>query len=516
LRLLEAEVGAVHLDQLHRFTDPAEAAATLALRRGDPAAIDFYQAHDRIRAGTGEAMLEAAYDAWTTDILTGHTSILIAATSADITALNARARAERITAGHVHGDPDQAVVLRDGNRASVGDWVVTRTNMRSLAWNRGRDWVKNGDTWTITTRHPDGALTVTHRDRGGRGSSVQLPAAYIADSLELAYASTAHRVQGTTTDTAHALVTPEMTREGLYVASTRGRCGTTWYVTTERSSDVGCDHEPDEPRTAVEVLSAVLARKSSEGSATEALRQLHQKATNLPELVRRYDHARTVAAKASLASAAAVLPPAERERILRDPGVTYLAKTIAHAASRGADPRLLLRAAHDYEPLTGTGSHALVIAQRIEDHPRTLGVPSTPAQPGPLPWLAPPDVGHPAWNPYLTARAGLIRSRLDQLGSLAQAYREQYEIASEGDLGEAPDQGSRQASAYQRALEEQARLAAQRHGVTPSIGVIPPPMRHPATHSRNGRHRDYRSWQPTKTTRVHSGRRVTPATSVGR
>ena len=52
LRLLEAEVVAVHLDQLHRFTNPAEAAATLALRRGDPAAIDFYQSHDRIRAGT--------------------------------------------------------------------------------------------------------------------------------------------------------------------------------------------------------------------------------------------------------------------------------------------------------------------------------------------------------------------------------------------------------------------------------------------------------------------------------
>jgi ATP-dependent exoDNAse (exonuclease V) alpha subunit len=41
LRLLEAEVGAVHLNQLYRFTHPAEAAATLALRRGDPAAIDF-------------------------------------------------------------------------------------------------------------------------------------------------------------------------------------------------------------------------------------------------------------------------------------------------------------------------------------------------------------------------------------------------------------------------------------------------------------------------------------------
>jgi ATP-dependent exoDNAse (exonuclease V) alpha subunit len=41
LRLLEAEVGAVHLDHLHRFNEPDEATATLALRRGDPIAIDF-------------------------------------------------------------------------------------------------------------------------------------------------------------------------------------------------------------------------------------------------------------------------------------------------------------------------------------------------------------------------------------------------------------------------------------------------------------------------------------------
>jgi hypothetical protein len=175
LRLLDAEVGAVHLDQLHRFTDPAEAAATLALRRGDPTALDFYETNDRIRAGTSEAMLEAAYDAWTTDILTGHTSILIAATSADVTALNARARAERITAGHVHADPHNAVDLRDGNRASAGDWIVTRTNQRTLTWNRGRDWVKNGDTWTITARHPDGSLTVTPRDHARPAAASACP-----------------------------------------------------------------------------------------------------------------------------------------------------------------------------------------------------------------------------------------------------------------------------------------------------------------------------------------------------
>jgi ATP-dependent exoDNAse (exonuclease V) alpha subunit len=34
--------GALRLTELHRFTDPAEAAATLALREGKPEALNFY------------------------------------------------------------------------------------------------------------------------------------------------------------------------------------------------------------------------------------------------------------------------------------------------------------------------------------------------------------------------------------------------------------------------------------------------------------------------------------------
>ena len=40
---LDAAHGAVRLTQLHRFTDPDEAAATLQVRAGDPEAVDFYR-----------------------------------------------------------------------------------------------------------------------------------------------------------------------------------------------------------------------------------------------------------------------------------------------------------------------------------------------------------------------------------------------------------------------------------------------------------------------------------------
>ena len=100
---------------------------------------------------------------------------------------------------------------------------------------------------------------------------MRLPAAYVADWVELGYATTAHRAQGTTVDTAHALVTEEMTREALYVASTRGRECTTWYAATEQPYDPTDDRHPDPPATALEVLTAALARSGAELSATMGL-----------------------------------------------------------------------------------------------------------------------------------------------------------------------------------------------------------------------------------------------------
>jgi hypothetical protein len=251
------------------------------------------------RPATGSAPVpatpcEAAYHAWATDVRDGRTSILIAAATGDVGALNARARAERVTTGHVTA---AGVELHDGHLAGVGDWVVTRSNNRLLRYGRGLGgfrrggrWVHNGDTWRVTRRHADGSLTVQHLDNRGR---VRLPAGYVGDSVELAYAATVHRVPGATTDTAHALVTPEITREALYVASTRGRHRTTWYTATETPLDAD-GHDPDEaPRTATEVLGNVLARSGSEDSATATVRDTVDQASSLRNLVGRYLHART-------------------------------------------------------------------------------------------------------------------------------------------------------------------------------------------------------------------------------
>jgi ATP-dependent exoDNAse (exonuclease V) alpha subunit len=51
LRDINQTHDALHLAELHRFTNPAEAAASLAVRDGTPTALTFYLDHDRIHVG---------------------------------------------------------------------------------------------------------------------------------------------------------------------------------------------------------------------------------------------------------------------------------------------------------------------------------------------------------------------------------------------------------------------------------------------------------------------------------
>ncbi|MCW2855562.1 MAG: putative TraA-like conjugal transfer protein [Marmoricola sp.] len=485
LGLLEHEVGATYLTDLHRFSDPDEGAATLLLRTGDTSALVFYNDRDRVRTGSRDVMLEQAYDSWAHDVRSGKLSVLVAATAGDVSALNARARTERVLAGQVEAD---GITVGDGNLAGDGDWVVTRANQRTLGWGHGK-WVRNGDVWRVTKLHSDGSMTVG--PLAGRGH-VRLPHAYVSESVELAYACTAHRAQGSTTDTTHALVTPEMTREALYVASTRGRESTTWYTAVEEPIDVDCHTEPQAPSTAHEVLTAVLNRSGAEESATLVIRKSTEEAAALPALIAAYDHALGVASTQVLREAVGSLPVAERQRVLDDKGAPRLARALASAtASAGSAPAAVLRTAFDLEPLNNTGSPALVLASRIDDlATRTTRrqVPhyesAEPGNPGddrprsPLRWLPAPTVGHPAWDQYLTARAALIRDRAAELGSPAVIYREAYRITTvhQHDLGPVPPPEGRQAAAYDAAL---ASLGEAQTSPTHDAQGVPVPVRRP-------------------------------------
>jgi len=369
LRLIAAQPGTPELSVLYRFRDPAEACATLQIRAGDGAAVGWYHANGRIRSGSRDAMTQAAYRGWKADMLAGKTSLMAAGTGTDVVALAAQARADRVAAGHVESG---GVTLADGNLAGRGDWIVTRANRRTLAVNRGRDWVKNGDAWQVVRRHPDGSLACRHLGHGGH---VRLPAGYVADSVELLYATTAHRAEGTTVDTAHPLVTTGMTREMLYVLASRAREKTTLYVATHdvlpADEDERVDRTKNDPRSyaAREILHNILAAEGSELSATAAIRKLQDEAGSLASLVPRYLHAAHQLADRQYRDAA-VLVFGERDgrELAADPAWGALVRRLYDAETAGWQPARLLAAVARQRELGTADSIAEVLCWRIDGY----------------------------------------------------------------------------------------------------------------------------------------------------
>ncbi|HEY2301217.1 MAG TPA: hypothetical protein VGH66_04965, partial [Acidimicrobiales bacterium] len=115
---------------------------------------------------------------------------------------------------------------------------MTRQNNRLLSTGRG--WVKNGDQWTVVATNNDGTMVIK---RAGGNAQVVLPADYVEAHVELAYATSAHRAQGRTVDTAHVVVSPTTTREGLYVSASRGRESNRLYVDTCYDPDPPTGHD---------------------------------------------------------------------------------------------------------------------------------------------------------------------------------------------------------------------------------------------------------------------------------
>jgi hypothetical protein len=125
--------------------------------------------------------------------------------------------------------------------------------------------------------------------RASGGGTVVLPAAYVTEHVELAYASSAHRAQGRTVDTAHAFVTSTTTREALYVLATRGRESNQLYVDTHYDPDPQTAHdEATEPVTVKEVLTGVLRNEGSDVAAHEMIRREQSEAEGMERLSAEY------------------------------------------------------------------------------------------------------------------------------------------------------------------------------------------------------------------------------------
>lgn len=287
--LASARPDTPELTEVHRFTNHWEKAASLDLRFGRTEAVSTYAARGRIREGTTDEMMDAAYLAWSSDIDAGHSSVLVAEAAETVKHLNTRARADRIVADPV-GDVE--VGLADGTRASEGDLIITRRNDRRLRPLRG-GWVRNGDRWVVARVHGDGAVEV-RRTGSSHGGTVTLPAAYVAEHVDLGYAVTAHRAQGITVDTSHVVVSGSTTRENFYVSMTRGRDSNVAYVALDKPDERHAPPEPDEVN-AHTVLYGVLKHRGAELAAHQMLNDEQERWSSIAQLAAEYE---TIAAVA--------------------------------------------------------------------------------------------------------------------------------------------------------------------------------------------------------------------------
>jgi conjugative relaxase-like TrwC/TraI family protein len=419
LRDIAETAGAVTLSELTRFTDPAEGAASLALRTGDSAGIGFYLDNNRVHVGDQTTAEQDAYRAWATDRSAGFDSIMLAPTRDLVAQLNARARTDRVLASTQ--PVGREVTLADGNRASAGDTIITRANDRRLVITE-TDWVKNGDRWTVSQVLPDGAVQAVHL---ATGRLVTLPTGYVAESAQLGYASTVHGAQGLTTDTSHTVATGSESRQLFYVAMTRGRTNNHVYLVTAGDGDPHSVITPETllPPTATEILASILARDDRQRSASTLIREQACPTILLREAVARYhDGLGVIAEKVVGADVLDTLDKLAEDLhagLTASPAYPTLRAHLAIIGADGHDPRTALSTAVLGRELDTAADPAAVLDWRLDP----AGGHSS--NPGPLPWL--PAIParlkvHEQYGPYLNARVDLIEALVVDVREQANQY----------------------------------------------------------------------------------------------
>ena len=375
------------LSTVRRFRDDQgalrewECVASLGLRNRDLDALAEYERRGRIHAGPLARMEETSYRAWMTDHLAfeaaaagkradgvqTQVALLMADTEASAATLSARARADLVSRGMVE---EHGVGLADGNRAGVGDLVVTRLNERRLRAESGEGFVANRDTWRVTERRRDGSLTVvsvTSIGADGTPRELQLPASYVAANVQLAYAGTVHSAQGRTVTTARGLVTESTSAEALYVMMSRGQLSNDAYVVTDDPDREAHQRWPEQHH--MSVLAAILEREDQpSASVADVERDLYDQATSIARLRVMFADLSTVVRGAAYEQIIAEQAGRDAaDRAVTDPAWASLVRALGSAQMLGWDSRQLLLQALTQRELGTAGDVAAVLHWRCEN-----------------------------------------------------------------------------------------------------------------------------------------------------
>ncbi|MGA2164635.1 MAG: MobF family relaxase [Solirubrobacteraceae bacterium] len=233
-------LGAQQLTEVMRQRDPAERRALGALHDGHPQRyLDWAERNRRIETFSDPAgACEQALTEWAHAATTGPAqTVMIARDNETRDRLNQGARELRRGLGALGGEHSYSPV-----EVAVGDRVICRRNDGQLD-------VDNGMRGTVRHLNPDKIVIDTDS-----GLLRELPAAYVAEHVEHAYALTGHGMQGGTIEGAIVVASPrDLTAGWSYTALSRAR-GTTRLLVydddleRERSEFAPTDQTPEATR----------------------------------------------------------------------------------------------------------------------------------------------------------------------------------------------------------------------------------------------------------------------------
>jgi exodeoxyribonuclease V alpha subunit len=287
------------LEEVHRFTrtnhtgratpDVEYAELTLAMRTGDdPGAVfDALAARGQIRLHPDAAALQQALATLTAaHHRDGECVAVVVDTREQATELNAAIRERLAADGRV--DDVRVAVTGAGQRIGAGDRIATRRNARDLG-------VANRDTWTVIAAGRHGDVVVTPADAApadvnpnavtpAEAGQRVLPADYVTAHVELAYASTAHGVQGDTVPAGHVVVGEHTGAASAYVGMTRGRVANTAHLIAVDLAEAreqwiavfGRDRADLGPGHAAELAAAEAAHYAAARPLEQVLAELHR------------------------------------------------------------------------------------------------------------------------------------------------------------------------------------------------------------------------------------------------
>ena len=252
--------------------------AVACFAKGEAAeALGLIDAKGRLRlAPSRDGAIGELISAWAKDRTEIRQKIIVAATRADVAELNALARASQVEAGLVDDALGIDIEVRrrdestDIRRFAPGDRIGFSMNDREIG-------VANGVAGTVAAieLRPDGpALRVELDEPNARGErTVSVPAAFAM--FDHAYATTNHRAQGLTRDSAHVLANAAMCdREWIYVAASRSRFATTIYADASSLAAIDPEshrtEEPDASRErAIDALASRMRRSRAKGTSLD-------------------------------------------------------------------------------------------------------------------------------------------------------------------------------------------------------------------------------------------------------